>query len=294
MRIGAFELKVPLPKLNEPVAFAILRPWIDVSHVGTLILSDLEAQFGAKPLATLAKPGHFFDFTRYRPTLYYEEGIRKVKIPNTTVTYALREGTSDLVFINLLEPHALSEFYVDSILRLLSTLKVKRYCLLGSMYDIVPHTKPLIVNGAAIGAGAELDFKRSGALRSDYQGPTTITAVITQKAPEMGIETMWLIVSLPQYVAVEEDFLGKIRLMEILNLLYNIPVDKRDFEKAAAQYRMINEKMEKSPDLKNLVAQLETIYEVRVRQKEGEAAPKLSPEIEEMLWKIMGKEMGEA
>lgn len=294
MRIGAFEVQGTLPELNEPVAFAILRPWIDVSHVGTLILNDLEAQFGAKPLAALAKPGHFFDFTRYRPTLYYEEGIRKIKIPNATVTYTVREGASDLVFLNLLEPHSLSEFYVDSILKLLSALKVKRYCLLGSMYDIVPHTKPLIVNGAALGAHAESDFKRSGALRSDYQGPTTITAVITQKAPEMGIETMWLIVSLPQYVAVEEDFLGKIRLMEILNLLYNIPVDKRDFEKAAAQYRMINEKMEKSPDLKNLVAQLETIYEVRIRQKEGETAPKLSPEIEEMLWKIMGKEMGEA
>lgn len=294
MRIGAFELEGRLPELKEPVAFAILRPWIDVSHVGTLIINDLEAQFGAKPLASLARPGHFFDFTRYRPTLYYEEGVRKVKVPNTTVTYTVREGASDLVFLNLLEPHALSEFYVDSLLKLLSVLKVKRYCLLGSMYDIVPHTKPLIVNGAAMGTKAELDFKRSGALRSDYQGPTSIVAVITQRAPALGIETMWLIVSLPQYVAVEEDFLGKIRLMEILNLIYNIPVDKRDFEKAAAQYRMINEKMEKSPDLKNLVSQLETIYEVRIRQKEGEAAPKLSPEIEEMLWKIMGKEMGEA
>lgn len=294
MRIGAFEVKDPLPELKDPVAFAILRPWIDVSHVGTLIINDLETQFGAKPLAALSKPGHFFDFTRYRPTLYYEEGVRKIKIPNTTVTYTVREGGSDLVFLNLLEPHGLSEYYVGSILKLLSALKVKRYCLLGSMYDIVPHTKPLIVNGAALGARAEVDFKRSGALRSDYQGPTTITAVITQKAPEMGIETMWFIVSLPQYVAVEEDYLGKIRLMEILNLLYNIPVDKRDFEKAAAQYRMINEKMEKSVDLKNLVAQLETIYEVRIRQKEGESAPKLSPEIEEMLWRIMGKEMGEA
>jgi hypothetical protein len=37
-----------------------------------------------KELAKLAKPGNFFDFTRYRPILYYEEGIRQVKIPNTT------------------------------------------------------------------------------------------------------------------------------------------------------------------------------------------------------------------
>jgi hypothetical protein len=38
------------------------------------------------------------------------------------------------------------------------------YILLGSMYDVVPHTRPLIVNGAAIGIEAEQDLRKSGAL----------------------------------------------------------------------------------------------------------------------------------
>lgn len=294
MRIGAFEIVEPLPELNEPIALAILRPWIDVGNVGSLTLGGLENQFEANELGRLAKPGHFFDFTRYRPTLYYEGGVRRVKIPNSTVSYAKREKGSDLLFLHLLEPHALAELYIDSILRLLMTLKVKRYCLLGSMYDVVPHTKPLIVNGGATGRGAEMDFKRSGALRSDYQGPTSITVLITQRAPEIGMETIWFIVSLPQYVALEEHFLGKIRLMEILNLLYNIPVDKRDFEKAAAQYKLISEKVEKTAELKSLLPQLETLYDVRIKQKEEERTPRLSTEIEEILWKIMGKDVGEA
>ena len=141
MRIGAFELNEPIPELNEPYVFAILRPWIDVNNVGSLILNGLETEFEAKELARLAKPGHFFDFTRYRPNLYLEEGIRQVSIPNTTLSYAKREGGNDLLFLRLLEPHAMAEVYVDSVLRLLKTLKVKKYCLLGSMYDVVPHTK---------------------------------------------------------------------------------------------------------------------------------------------------------
>ena len=209
MRIGAFEVNEPIPELNEPYVFAILRPWIDVNNVGTLVLNELETQFGAKELARLAKPGHFFDFTRYRPTLYLEGGIRRVSIPNMTLRYAKREGGNDLLFLHLLEPHALSEVYVDSVLKLLKTLKVKKYILLGSMYDVVPHTRPLIVNGGAIGREAEQDLKKSGALPSHYQGPTTITTLITQKAPEFGIETIWFIVSLPQYVVLEEDYLGK-------------------------------------------------------------------------------------
>ena len=294
MRIGAFELNEPIPELNEPYAFAILRPWIDVNNVGTLILNGLEAQFEAKELARLAKPGHFFDFTRYRPNLYLEEGIRRISVPNTTIRYAKREGRNDLLFLYLLEPHALAEFYVDSVLRLLKTLKVKKYCLLGSMYDVVPHTRPLIVNGGAIGKETESEFKRSGAQLSSYQGPTTITIFITQRAPEFGMETIWFIVSLPQYVVLEEDYIGKVRLMEILNLLYHIPIDKKDFERASEQRSLINQKVERTPDLKNLLPQLETLYEFRIKRKEGERMPKLSPEIEEILWKIMGKDFGKA
>jgi hypothetical protein len=101
-------------------------------------------------------------------------------------------------------------------------------------------------------------------------------------------------VSLPQYVILEEDYLGKVRLMEILNLLYNIPIDKRDFERAAEQRSLINQKVDRTPELKNLLPQLETLYEVRIKGKEGERMPKLSPEIEEILWKIMGKDFGKA
>lgn len=294
MRIGAFELNEPIPELNEPYLFAILRPWIDVNNVGTLILNELETQFGAMELGRLAKPGQFFDFTRYRPTLHLEEQVRRISVPNTILRYAKREGGHDFLFLHLLEPHAFAEVYVDSVLRLLKTFKVKKYCLLGSMYDVVPHTRPLIVNGGAVGRETELELKRSGAQPSSYQGPTTITILITQRANEFGTETIWFIVSLPQYVVLEEDYLGKVRLMEILNLLYHIPIDPKDFERASEQRSLLNQKVERTSELKSLLPQLETMYEIRIKSKEGERMSKLSSEIEEMLWKVMGKDFGKA
>jgi hypothetical protein len=183
---------------------------------------------------------------------------------------------------------------VDSVLGLLRRFKVKKYILLGSMYDAVPHTRPLIVNGGAIGKETSQDLIKSGALASTYQGPTTITILITQRAPELGVETIWFIVSLPQYVQLEEDFLGKVRLMEILNMLYNIPIDKGDFERAGEQLKLVNQKVEKTPEMRGLLPQLETMYEVRIKRKEGQGAVKLSPEMEEILWKIIGKDFGEA
>ena len=294
MRIGAFEVNEPIPDLKEPHVLATLNPWIDVNNVGTLTLDGLEAQLGAKSLAKLAKPGNFFDFTRYRPTVYFEETARRLKIPNTTLSYAQREKGNDFLFLHMLEPHALSEDYVDSVVELLKALKVKRYCLLGSMYDAVPHTKPLLVSGRASGKGAEVDLRKAGVQPSNYQGPTTITYLITQRAPEVDMETITFIVSLPQYVNMEEDYLGKVRLMEILNLLYDIPIDKKDFEKAARQRGLINQKVEASPELKKILPHLEAIYRGRVTKKEGEGIPGLSPEMEEIFWETDEKDFGKA
>ncbi len=293
LRIGAFELDEPVPELHEPYAFAVLKPWIDVNNVGTMVLTDLESQFGARDAARLIRPSRFFDFTRYRPTVHLEDAIRSLSIPNTTVHYARREGEHDLLFLHLLEPHAFSEFYLGSVLKLLQHFKAKKYILLGSMYDWVPHTRPLIVNGGAIGRDTLQEFRRSGASQSNYQGPTSIVTLLLQKAPDMGIETLWFIVSLPQYVVEEEgDYLGKLRLMEILNLLYGIPIDQKDFEKAPAQRRAISEKVEGNAELRVLLPQLENLYDLRVDAKEGEGTPGLTSEVEELLWKIMGKDPG--
>ena len=294
MRIGAFEVKGSIPELNAPYVFAILRPWIDVNNVGTLVLQELETQFRAKRLAKLAKPGHFFDFTRYRPTLFLDEGIRRVSIPNVRLRYAKREGGNDFLFLNLLEPHSLSESYIDSVLKILKTLKVKKYILLGSMYDMVPHTRPLIIHGGAMGREAEQDLKKAGTFSSHYQGPTSITTLINHQATEYGIETIRFIVSLPQYVVLEEDYIGKVRLMEILNLLYNIPMNKNDFERAREQRSLISQKVERTPELKRLLPQLETMYDVRIKSEGKEGMPKLSSDIEEILWKIKDKDLGKA
>ncbi len=294
MRLGAFELNEPIPELKGPHVLAILRPWIDVNNVGTLTLDGLEAQFGAKELAKFVKPGNFFDFTRYRPTIYFEGDMRRLKIPNTILSYAKREKGNDFLFLRMLEPHSLSEVYVDSVLQVLKALKVKRYCLLGSMYDAVPHTKPLLVSGRASGKEAEQDLKKAGVRPSNYQGPTTITYLITQKAVELGIDTMLFIVSLPQYVTVDEDYLGKVRLMEILNLLYDIPIDKRDFEKAARQRSLINQKLETTPELKKILPHLEGIYATRIAKREGEGVPGLSSEMEEIFWETDEKDFGKA
>ena len=283
MKIGAFEINEPLPELHEPHALAMLRPWVDVGNVGSLVLSGFETHFKAKELGKLVRPGNFFDFTRYRPTMHLKEGKRQIVIPNSLVSYAKRTTGNDFIFLHLLEPHMFGETYVDSVLRLLKQLGVKRYYLLGSMYDFVPHTRPLIVTGGGIGKVAEKELKQAGIQPSDYQGPTTITYLISQRAPKLGIETVTLMVHVPQYSQLDEDYMGQVRLMEVLGSLYGLPVDEVVVHQAEQQRKYIDHAVDSDAQVKEIVTQLEAHYDSRMTGMEKKEMPQLSPQIEKFL-----------
>jgi predicted ATP-grasp superfamily ATP-dependent carboligase len=285
MRLGAFNINEPVPELNEPHALAILKPWIDVGNVGSLVLSHIESHFNAIELAKLAKPGNYFDFTRYRPTIFIKEGRRDIEIPNVTITYSKIKEANDFLFIRLLEPHMLAERYIDSILKVFNRFGVKRYCLIGSMYDIIPYTRPLLVSGTASNADLQNKLKAAHIMSSDYQGPTTIAYLIAQQAAQMGIETIGLIVHLPRYFLMENDYRGVVRLMETLNTLYGFPMNK-DYVKMARQQeeqaKQIAEQMiTEEPRLKLILNQLEANYDSRLG--ENVADVRLSPEVEDFL-----------
>ncbi len=285
MEMGAFTLTGPLPDLRKPHAFAVLRPWIDVGGVGRLALQTLEDHFHAKVLAELKKPGTFFDFTRYRPTVKYIEGERVVGIPNTYISYAKREEGNDLVFLNMLEPHMFGEMYARSILKLLDVLGVERYCLIGGMHDAVPHTKPLLVSGTAA-ADMGVKLQSLGVQPSEYEGPTTIALLISQEALKHDIDVITLIVHLPQYTQLEEDFSGLSRLMEIICPVQDFPIDLRRIQsKGRDQYKQVSEAVNNEPKFEQVVRQLETLYD---SQRPGfhREAPPLSPDIENFLKEI--------
>ena len=282
MRIGAFEVKEPLPELKDPHALTILRPWVNVGRVGTQVLSRLERYFGSRELAELVRPGTFFDFTRYRPQSRMVNDQRQMTIPNSTISYATREEAPDLLFLNLREPHAFGEDYVDSILDLFKALGVKRYCLIGGMYDVVPHTRPLLVSGSAGGQDAQEEARRARTQSSSYQGPTSITAVITQEAVKLGIEHMTFVVHLPQYVQLEEDYAGAARLMELLCSIYNLPPHLADDDRGKRQYQELTAAVEQNSELKGVLEQLESQYDSRQKAQE-EPTPALSPEVEKFL-----------
>jgi len=283
MKFMAFDLEEPVPELRKPHVLASLRPWVDVGSVGSLTFRTMERQLQAQTLGKLSRPGIFFDFTRYRPTIYTTpEGERKVTIPNVSARYAQGAGDHDFVFLHLLEPHLNGEGFVTSVVKLLEKLGAERYCLVGGMYDLVPHTKPLLVTGTATGEKTLQEVKGLNVRASTYEGPTSIAAVISQEASKVGIETMGMVAHLPQYAQLEEDHSGRLALLEVLSSMYNLDMDlERIRRRAARQYEEVSSAMNRSPEVKSLVERLEQEYESR--SAHGGEDPQLSPEVEDFL-----------
>jgi predicted ATP-grasp superfamily ATP-dependent carboligase len=282
MRIGAFEIEEPLPELKDTQAIAILRPWIDAGNVGSLLLSWLERQTDARGLAALARPGRFFDFTRYRPMLYGSGGRRRLVVPNAYVTCGRQAEGRDFVFLHLLEPHALSEIFTDSIMELLERLHVTRYSLVGSMYDFVPHTRPLLVTGGAEGEAAAAELEKLGVAASDYEGPTTICYVISQQASAQGIASATLIVHLPQYTQLEEDYMGVLRLKEVVAPFYGFQIDAESLDRARRQREQITASASTDPQIREIIEKLEESFDAGLREKKSRDET-LSPEVEDFL-----------
>jgi len=282
MRIGDFEFQEPLPELKDPHVLAVLRPWIDVGNVGTLALRRLERHLESKEIGRLVKPGRYYDFTRYRPKSVLKQGVREYSIPSTTISACVREHGPDIITLHLLEPHLYGEDYTESVIEVLKHFGVKRYSMIGAMYDMVPHTRKLLVSGGTLDASNEEEYKLVGVRPSDYQGPTTITYLISNTAEEMDIETRIYVVHLPQYFQVEEDFTGTARLMEILCTMYGLPSRLGDQERGRQQYASLQNIVSDTSEVAGLLERLEERYD---RENQGGNAPNtpLYPMVEEFL-----------
>jgi len=282
MRIGDFEFPEPLPELKDPHVLAVLRPWIDVGNVGTLTMRRLERHLESKEIGRLVKPGRYYDFTRYRPKSILKQGVREYNIPSTTISACVREHGPDIITLHLLEPHLYGEDYTDSVIEVLKHFGVKRYSMVGAMYDMVPHTRKLLVSGGTVNADNEDEYKLAGVRPSDYEGPTTITYLIPNTLEEAGIDTRIFVVHLPQYFQVEEDFTGTARLMEVLCTLYGLPSRLADPERGRQQYASLQNIVSDTSEVSGLLERLEERYDRENGESDSSSSP-LSPMVEEFL-----------
>ena len=284
MKVGEFEIPEPVPDLRDVRAIAILRPWIDVGHIGTLALRRLEEYLGARELGRLSRPGTFFDFTRYRPHIRIVDGQRTLSTPNSVVRYARHQETQkDYLFLDLREPHSMGETYTNAIVTLLTHFNVTEYCRIGSMYDSVPHTRPLLVTGTLNEGQSEKVKCLVSPQKNTYQGPTSIVNLVADTLLQSNLIITSLMVHVPQYVQLNEDYMGVARLLEAIAALYEFPMSLVNNTTGEQQYLDIGRSVANNKQVAKLVEQLETYYDQVLLPNAPKDKAAFSPEVETFL-----------
>ena len=289
MRLGSFEVVEPLPVLRRPHVLAVLNRWFDVGKIGSLSLERIQRHFGCAEIGRLERPGHFYDFTRYRPESYLKDGRRQLIIPNTSIRYTRREQAPDFIYLNMMEPHVDAEEYIDGVIELLKFFGVKRYSLIGGLPGTIPHTRELPISTWGFSLEPQSDSPFGKALYNSYEGMSSITELVQHRAMDLGIECESYLVHLPAYLKPKEDFSGVARLMEILCDRYDLPETLIDSDKGNRQYDALQEEVEKLPAGPYMISKLEEQYDRwKEEQKEEliESLIPLSPEVERFLQQL--------
>jgi len=286
MLIKDFEIYNSEFNITNPHCIVILKPWINVGNVGQIVIKRLFKEFVGVKIGKLNKPSKFYDYTRFRPTVYLDSksGDRKFKIPNTELSLINASG-QDILLLQLLEPHSFGEDFNDSIIELLEYFKVSRYIQLGGMYDSVPHTRELIVTGSANNWDPKLTQNISFR-RSNYEGPTSIVSQIIERIKKiLTIETMSLMVHLPLYLKLDDDFAGASRLLKVISEIYKIDNKFSEYNLGKNQYEQVTPALSDNNELRNMIQRFEKEFDSRndVINLDYDSEISLLPEVEQFL-----------
>ena len=273
---------------NEIVAISNLRPWINAGRVGTISLNKLKNLTDEKKIGSLENPGTFFDFTRYRPRFKYENEIRKLIIPNVEIHLGQHKNKDmSFIFIDLREPHYNAELLIDSLYNFLSECKIQEYCRIGSMYDSVPHTRPMIISGANT-----INKKLINSSNNKYQGPTSILNLLSEKLSDKSIKSSTLMAHIPQYIQLDNDYFASAKILEALSDIYNLDKSIADNSFGETQYNDFTESLKFNTELSKLVKALEKYYDSNYSEYESNQTKEDSPmsdELEDFLDNISSK-----
>jgi hypothetical protein len=282
MLLGAFEIKEPIPSLKRPRVLACLKPWFDAGAVGTLCLDKIESFLNAKPLAALARPGRFYDFTRYRPAYHQRQNQLEFLIPNASFYFSIREEGEDLIFLHVREPNLCGEELIESILEVFNYFEVSEYTVVGGMYDLVPHTRPLLLSHWGGQIDGEDAVPSISALYRAEERPASILELVTRYAAASGVATKTVAVHLPGYLEIPKNWIGVARLQEFICEEYGLPTSWPCHRQAEELYQNSESYLERLSEAPQLVSQLEEVYDRWQRSTQSSCLP-LYPAVEQFL-----------
>ncbi|MEW1698839.1 PAC2 family protein [Streptomyces sp. NPDC091278] len=188
-----------VPELVDPVMVAAFEGWNDAGDAASTAVAHLHREWKGEVFAALDAED-YYDFQVNRPTVFLENGVRKITWPTTRLSVVRVGGDKprDLVLVRGIEPSMRWRSFCNELLAFAHELGVEMVVILGALLGDTPHTRPVPVSGVT----SDPDLARTMDLEETrYEGPTGIVGILQEACTHAGVPAVSLWAAVPHYVS---------------------------------------------------------------------------------------------
>lgn len=256
---------------TSALLLAAFEGWNDAGGCATQAVAMIAEEWGAEVVHRV-DPEQYHDFQVTRPLVSRDgDGAQQLEWPETTISVATSPVHGRrLIVVEGIEPSFRWRSYCAEILKVARELDVGTVAGVGALLADVPHSRPIPVH---VSSDDELVCALLNVERSDYEGPTGITGVLTHEAALAGMHTLGVWTTVPHYVAQPPAPKSTLALLRALEPVLGEPVPIGDLaEDARAWQTGVDELAASDPEIAEYVAQLEEVKDTaELPEASGEA-----------------------
>lgn len=269
---GMYELEFPAPQLSSsdgrgPVLVHALEGFSDAGHAIRLAARHLREELDSELVASFAID-ELLDYRSRRPLMTFKtDHFTHYDDPELSL-YALHDsvGTPFLLLAGM-EPDLKWERFISAVRLLAERLGVRQTIGLGTIPMAVPHTRPISMTAHSNNRELIADFTPWIA---EVQVPGSASNLLEYRMAQHGHEVVGFTVHVPHYLAQTDYPAAAQALLEQVAKTASLQLPVDALAEAAAEIRTkIDEQVEASSEVAQVVAALERQYDAFVAAQEN-------------------------
>lgn len=263
------------PRLKNPRLVIGFSGWMDGGDVSTGTIQYLRFKLQANKFAEIDAqkfylfnfPGAMLETAQFRPYTKIQDGlITDFQYPQNEFFY---NEKNNLILFSGKEPNINWDEYANCIFKIAQEFGVKKIYFVGSVAGPTPHTREIRISCSVSGKKQKAELKESGIRFSNYQGPASLTTLLTRLSPEKGVEMTNFVVEIPVYIQTRNPK-GIKAVTEKLVQLLKIDIDLTDLSAKSTHFeKKIDKLVRKQPFLAAQIKKLEENYDKEYFEEKG-------------------------
>ena len=225
------------PELRDPALIVAFAGWNDAGEAASAAVRWLVRRLPGQRFGSIDAE-HYHDFTSTRPTVRLVGGERRITWPvHDAYFHTDPAKPRDIALFVAVEPEVHWRAYSEAVIELAGAIGATTLVTLGAFLGDTIHTRPVPLSGFATTAELRDRLSIADAIRSNYEGPSGITAVIHQFARAAALPSVSLWAAVPQYLPTTANPKAALALVRGLAGVLGLDLDLRRLEAAAAFFQ---------------------------------------------------------